>query len=257
MRLVDGDELTGTCYVGNDSLPALLTFVILPSATYLFIGVCFLLSGLACVISSSRSKTASSLRIRHDSHHSSDSSRQSSHPQLLGKAAFASSCCNGANDDSKQDVLNLRVLFFAVFYILPASCILGANIYEYTYREQWYRLGSPERPNVEVFIFKIFMSLLIGMKSGLWVWSSRTPWSLWKKMALRLKKQPMPAYLQAGAGGSFLPPQQAKSSIIVNGSSCFGTLEKRPPNGTIGRASCNYNQAAPPPKSVSGGETTV
>lgn len=252
MRLVDGDELTGTCYVGNQSKPALLAFVIVPSACYLFVGVCFLAAGLLCAILASRSKAATALRTRHGSHRSS-SSGLTAHPQLLSQATFGSSCYSsgggGQKEQDKQDTLNLRVLFFAGFYILPAACILGANIYEYVNREAWYKLGSSERPNVEVFVFKIFMSLIVGMKSGLWVWSSRTPWSLSKK---RHKKQPIPSYLQVSSGGSsFIPPQQKR---LITPAAGFLTLESRPPTATISRSSCSYNGR---PKSLTGGETTV
>ena len=44
-RKVDGDELTGLCYVGNQDLLALTGFVLGPQFTYLIIGTLFLLAG--------------------------------------------------------------------------------------------------------------------------------------------------------------------------------------------------------------------
>lgn len=38
MRLVDADDLTGLCYVGNQQQEALIGFVVTPLATYLLIG---------------------------------------------------------------------------------------------------------------------------------------------------------------------------------------------------------------------------
>lgn len=38
MRLVDADDLTGLCYVGNQQQEALTGFVVAPLATYLLIG---------------------------------------------------------------------------------------------------------------------------------------------------------------------------------------------------------------------------
>jgi len=230
MRLVDGDELTGTCYVGNQSRGALLLFVILPSAVYFFFALCFLLAGFICIIRASHAKTGTSLRVRHGSHHSNSSSHNS-HPHLLSHTM--SSCCNPKD---KQDQLNIRVLVFAAFYMLPSACILGANIYEYINRDSWYQLGSPERPNVEVFIFKIFMSMIVGMKSGFWVWT-RTPWSFWSKLVHRVKKKPIPAYLAA-------PNFVQKQHLIVSTSTA--TLEKRPQTATLSRHGKS-----------SGGETTV
>lgn len=40
MRLVDADDLTGLCYVGNQQQEALTGFVVAPLATYLLIGNC-------------------------------------------------------------------------------------------------------------------------------------------------------------------------------------------------------------------------
>lgn len=39
MRLVDADDLTGLCYVGNLQQEALTGFVVAPLATYLLIGI--------------------------------------------------------------------------------------------------------------------------------------------------------------------------------------------------------------------------
>lgn len=38
MRLVDADDLTGLCYVGNQQQEALIGFVVAPLATYLLLG---------------------------------------------------------------------------------------------------------------------------------------------------------------------------------------------------------------------------
>lgn len=42
MRLVDADELTGLCYMGNQNLDALTGFVVAPLFTYLVIGTLFI-----------------------------------------------------------------------------------------------------------------------------------------------------------------------------------------------------------------------
>jgi len=42
---VDGDELTGLCYVGNQNENALTGFVLAPLFTYLMIGTSFLFAG--------------------------------------------------------------------------------------------------------------------------------------------------------------------------------------------------------------------
>ena len=42
---VDGDELTGLCYVGNQDINALTGFVLAPLFTYLVVGTSFLVAG--------------------------------------------------------------------------------------------------------------------------------------------------------------------------------------------------------------------
>ena len=42
---VDGDELTGLCFVGNQNMDALIAFVLTPIFTYLLIGTSFLCGG--------------------------------------------------------------------------------------------------------------------------------------------------------------------------------------------------------------------
>jgi frizzled protein 4 len=201
MRVVDADELTGTCYVGNQSRSTLLYFVIIPSFIYLFIGALFLIAGV-CVKVRSRNRICQTCimpsRVRHGSHHSSSS--HTSHPHLLSQSG---SCLHSQLTD-KLEVLMVRIGIFALFYTVPATCVLGANLYEYLSRDSWYLFGFGsinDRPNVEIFTLKIFMSLVIGIKTGLWIWSSKTPLTTWRKVGKRLvqKKQPLPPYLQANA----------------------------------------------------------
>ncbi|KAI1286981.1 Frizzled-4 [Halotydeus destructor] len=211
LRAVDGDELTGTCYVGNQNVAHLLWFIIVPTASYLSIGVLFLLSGLVCVVTGSRTKVDKSLRVRHGSQQSSAFSAMTASNQP-SQSNYVTSCSSSRD---KTDLLNLRILIFAAFFILPASCILAANIYELLNRSSWYENGSSKRPNVEIFISKIFMSLIVGMKSGFWIWSSRTPWTAWSKMASRLKSPPMPAYVISPTSDSLARARQKQPFLMT------------------------------------------
>ena len=49
MRLVDADDLTGLCYVGNQQQEALTGFVVAPLATYLLVGTLFICGGLVAL----------------------------------------------------------------------------------------------------------------------------------------------------------------------------------------------------------------
>ena len=227
MRVVDADELTGTCFVGNQSRSTLLYFVILPMSVYLIVGVLFLVVGLVAKVRQPKANCKTCIlpvgRIRHGSHHSSSSS----HPHLLSQSQASSTCSHstGHSNVNKLGTPMARVGIFALFYTVPATCVLGANVYEYLSRDSWYLVGQGsinDRPNVEIFTLKIFMSLVIGIKTGLWMWSSKAPFHTWKKVGKRLvqKKQPLPVYLQSVNGCA-----QHKQQLIATHDS---TRNKRP-----------------------------
>lgn len=87
---------------------------------------------------------------------------------------------SGSSHESERlDINTVRIGIFAVLYTIPATCVLGANFYEYFSREQWLVVGSSSRPRMEFFTLKIFMSLVIGITTGLWVCSSKEPVTVW------------------------------------------------------------------------------
>ncbi|XP_052089903.1 frizzled-9-like [Mytilus californianus] len=161
MRRVDGDELTGLCYVGNQDISALTGFVLTPLILYLLLGTFFILAGFVALF-----------RIR---------------------------------NNLKQDGTNIRKLeklmakigVFAVLYTVPATCVIGCYFYErvnfQTMRNAAESLPcrtadkgtldcslDKSLPSVEVYMLKIFMSLVVGITSGMWIWSNKTV-SSWKK----------------------------------------------------------------------------
>lgn len=173
LRVVDADELTGLCYVGTQSLPNLLGFVLGPLFTYLLIGTSFLLAGFLSLF-----------RIR---------------KQIK----------TGGTQTSKLEMLMVRIGIFSVLYTVPATCVVASYFYEYGNRERWLyqpaasqrRVGNsgpgtstvsstagslpPPRPNIEIFMLKIFMSLVVGITSGMWIWSTKTVKS-WQKLGRRV-----------------------------------------------------------------------
>ena len=159
MRRVDGEELTGLCYVGNQDRRSLLGFVLVPLVTYLAIGTMFILAGFVAM-----------LRIRNDLKN------------------------DGANI-RKLEKLMAKIGVFSVLYTVPATCVIGCLVYEYMNIEQWRTRAmnsdckiitegpntgktdctlSQSIPTVEVYMLKIFMSLVVGITSGMWIWSSKT-----------------------------------------------------------------------------------
>ncbi|KAK6171258.1 hypothetical protein SNE40_019485 [Patella caerulea] len=149
MRDVDADELTGICYVGNQNTQTLLGFGIAPLIVYLLLGTAFLVAGFVALF-----------RIR---------------KQVR---------CDGVKTD-KLEVLMVRIGIFSVLYTVPATCVIGCLLYEYLNRSSWYLYSYQTSPNIEIFMLKLFMSLVVGITSGMWIWSAKTV-SSWKNFVKKL-----------------------------------------------------------------------
>ncbi|XP_002730495.1 frizzled-4-like [Saccoglossus kowalevskii] len=147
MRVVDADELTGLCYVGNQNLDALTGFVLAPLFTYLAIGTLFLFAGFVSLF-----------KIRN----------------IMQK--------DGTKTD-KLERLMVKIGVFSVLYTVPATIVIACYFYEHSNRQAW--LHDEVRPNIEVFMVKMFMLLVIGITSGMWIWSSKTL-SSWRKFSQRI-----------------------------------------------------------------------
>nr|CRI73786.1 Frizzled-3 [Euperipatoides kanangrensis] len=169
MRRVDGDELTMLCYVGNQDLTALSGFVLIPLCMYLCVGTGFIIAGFVALF-----------RIRKVMKH-------------------------GGRNIEKLEKLMVKIGVFSVLYTVPATCVIACYFYEYVNKDYWrdlaYRraLESPTDcktelcdvshhyssiPSVEVFMLKIFMSLVVGNTSGMWIWSTKT-WYSWQKFCIQ------------------------------------------------------------------------
>ena len=182
MRRVDGDELTGMCYVGNQDIGALTGFVLAPLIVYLIVGTIFILAGFVALF-----------RIR------------SNLKQDGG----------GGPNIRKLEKLMAKIGVFSVLYTVPATCVIGCYFYERMNFGRWQHearrrpcLSKTECPldqsipTVEVYMLKIFMSLVVGITSGMWIWSSKTL-SSWKHFCsgrFRRRKSPHGA-AGSGAGG--------------------------------------------------------
>lgn len=147
MRDVDADELSGICFVGNQSDKSLIGFVIGPHVFYLLVGTTFLVAGFIAIFG-----------IKHQAH-------------------------GGAKTD-KLEAFMVRIGVFSVLYTLPATCVIACLFYEYTNRKDWYSAGSTSKPSIEIFMLKIFMNLIVGITCGVWIWSSKTINS-WRKFVGR------------------------------------------------------------------------
>ena len=92
-----------------------------------------------------------------------------------------------------------RMSVFFILYTLPQFCVVGSLVYELIERKNW-REDAKNRPNIEVFILRIFMWLIVGITSGSWVWSHKTLVS-WRNLVRKCfgfwtgaKKPPTPIF---------------------------------------------------------------
>lgn len=163
---VEGDLLTGVCYVGVYSVDDLWAFVLLPLLVYLLVGTCFLLAGFVSLV-----------RVR-------------SVMKLDGTAT------------EKLEKLMVRIGVFAVLSTVAAAVLVACYLYEYVLRSQWEttwraktckRFGVPcpsghvalVTPDFKVFVVKYLMTLTVGITSGFWIWSRKTLQS-WRRFYKRL-----------------------------------------------------------------------
>uniref|UniRef100_A0A663DSE7 Frizzled class receptor 8 n=1 Tax=Aquila chrysaetos chrysaetos TaxID=223781 RepID=A0A663DSE7_AQUCH len=171
---VDGDPVAGICYVGNQSLENLRGFVLAPLLIYLAIGSMFLLAGFVSLF-----------RIR----------------SVIKQQG-------GPTKTHKLEKLMIRLGLFTVLYTVPAASVVACLFYEQHNRPRWeathncpcLRDQQPDqarRPDYAVFMLKYFMCLVVGITSGVWVWSGKTLES-WRALCTRCCW----ARLGAGGGGS-------------------------------------------------------
>ncbi len=163
---VDGDVLSGVCFVGINSVDALRGFVLAPLFVYLFIGTSFLLAGFVSLF---RIRTI----MKHD-----------------------------GTKTEKLEKLMVRIGIFSVLYTVPATIVIACYFYEQAFREQWertwisqtcktYAVPCPAQshpnmtPDFTVFMIKYLMTLIVGITSGFWIWSGKTLNS-WRRFYTRL-----------------------------------------------------------------------
>lgn len=198
MRRVDGEELTGMCYVGNQDSTALVAFVLVPLFVYLVIGTVFIMAGFFAMF-----------RIRKDLK------------------------MDGANI-RKLEKLMAKIGIFSVLYTVPATCVIGCLFYDLLNRDHWRSValqthcrtlgaGSPADtidctleqsiPTVEVYMLRLFMVLVVGTTSGMWIWSPKTihTWKAFFTRTIRPRDRKPVRELQTAASFRFASRDNAPS----------------------------------------------
>ncbi|KAK5855930.1 hypothetical protein PBY51_007561 [Eleginops maclovinus] len=163
---IEGDVLSGVCFVSLSSLDPLRGFVLAPLFIYLFIGTSFLLAGFVSLF---RIRTI----MKHD-----------------------------GTKTEKLERLMVRIGVFSVLYTVPATIVIACVFYEQAFRSHWERnwvsrncrglaipcpmqTGPHMTPDFTVYMIKYLMTLIVGITSGFWIWSGKTLQS-WHKFYTRL-----------------------------------------------------------------------
>jgi len=163
---IEGDVLSGVCFVSLSSLVPLRAFVLAPLFIYLFIGTSFLLAGFVSLF---RIRTI----MKHD-----------------------------GSKTEKLERLMVRIGVFSVLYTVPATIVIACVFYEQAFRPHWERswvsrncrslaipcppqTGPRMTPDFTVYMIKYLMTLIVGITSGFWIWSGKTLHS-WHKFYTRL-----------------------------------------------------------------------
>jgi len=155
-RSIDGDYLTGVCYTGLTDTNVQRGFILVPICIFLFVGLCFLLSGFISVF-----------KIRTVMKH------------------------EGTKTD-KLERFMVRIGTFSVVYIIPQFIVIICLFYEQKNYANWLRTWKSEekfcynetncqmnsdnyvRPRYELFMIKYTCMLAIGIISSGWVINGKT-----------------------------------------------------------------------------------
>uniref|UniRef100_A0AAU7ECB1 Frizzled9/10 protein n=1 Tax=Terebratalia transversa TaxID=34513 RepID=A0AAU7ECB1_TERTR len=218
LRDVDGDPLTGLCYVGNQDSRALTGFVIAPLMAYLVTGTVFLLAGFIALLRIKERLKLEGTNIR------------------------------------KLEKLMAKIGIFSILYTLPATCVIGCLFYEQINMKTWKNRAKKNPckdgkctlehsiPTVEVFMLKVFMSLVVGITSGMWIWSKKTiqSWTQFCNRTFKPRKSNIPTYSYYAAQpshspthNSAVPAAPANTEVTVDGNvTKHAMVTYAPPNGS-------------------------
>ncbi|XP_070843883.1 frizzled-3a isoform X2 [Chaetodon trifascialis] len=155
MNRIEGDSVSGVCFVGLYNLTALRWFLLAPLGLDVVVGVALLLAGIAALN-----------RVRMEI--------------PLEK-----------ENQEKLVKFMIRIAVFSVLYLVPLLAVLGCYLYENSYRAVWettwvqekcrdyhipcpYQVEHTSRPDLVLFLIKYLMMLIVGIPSVFWVGSKKT-----------------------------------------------------------------------------------
>ncbi|KAF7259106.1 hypothetical protein EG68_03805 [Paragonimus skrjabini miyazakii] len=204
MSAIDGDPVGGLCYVGSTDLTHLRIFVLAPMCLYLGLGTVFLMAGFVALF-----KIRSEIKLQARGHLKTDKLEKLMirigifgvlytvpATVVIGCICYELSNREAWNRSHNCPCLALLKLdegwpetvrekltsLFGKHKIAPVGLTERAvnekmdGIFEVgtewpTYTQQQHLQHQPEHA---VFMLKYFMSLVVGITSGFWIWSSKT-----------------------------------------------------------------------------------
>ncbi|XP_072547620.1 frizzled-6 [Salminus brasiliensis] len=169
LNKVEGDGISGVCFVGLYDLAALRWFVLAPQALGVFAGLSLLLAG---IVSLNHVRQV----IQHDE-----------------------------RNKEKLKKFMIRIGVFSGLYLLPLLTLLACYLYEQAHRSTWentwinehcqeysipcsYRKTDPSHPDLSLFLIKYLMTLVVGISAVFWV-SSKKTCSEWAFFFKRTRKK--------------------------------------------------------------------
>ncbi|KAJ0027030.1 hypothetical protein NQD34_018030 [Periophthalmus magnuspinnatus] len=155
MNKIEGDSVSGVCFVGLYNLTTLRWFLLVPLGLDVVVGVALLLAGIAALN-----------RVRMEI--------------PLEK-----------ENQEKLVKFMIRIGVFSVLYLVPLLTVLACYFYENSYRGVWettwvqekckdyhipcpYQVEQTSRPDLALFLIKYLMMLIVGIPSVFWVGSKKT-----------------------------------------------------------------------------------
>ncbi|XP_029577282.1 frizzled-3-like isoform X2 [Salmo trutta] len=155
MNKIEGDSVSGVCFVGLYDRTALRWFLLAPLGLDVLVGVALLLAGILALN-----------RVRMEI--------------PLEK-----------ENQDKLVKFMIRIGVFSVLYLVPLLTVITCYLYENSYRTVWettwvqercreyhipclYQIEQTNRPNLSLFLIKYLMMLVVGIPSVFWVGSKKT-----------------------------------------------------------------------------------
>uniref|UniRef100_A0A3Q0R1F9 Frizzled-6 n=1 Tax=Amphilophus citrinellus TaxID=61819 RepID=A0A3Q0R1F9_AMPCI len=152
LNKVEGDNISGVCFVGLYDLDALRYFVLAPLCVGVIVGLFLILAG---IVSLNHVRQV----IQHDE-----------------------------RNQEKLKKFMIRIGVFSCLYLVPLVTLLACYTYEQSHRSSWENtwindrcqeysipcLYKHERPDLSLFLVKYLMTLVVGISAVFWVSSKKT-----------------------------------------------------------------------------------